>query len=476
MIDEILINDGIGELRIALLHDEAVQEIRVERDDRRSRVGDIVLGRVQRVVPPLRAAFVDLGFGRSGFLNARDALIHARAKGRDLDPSAGVERCVHEGEAVLVQIIKDGYGEKGPRVSAGISLAGRTVALTPGEPGIRVSRRISDKAERDRLARAADAAIENNTSLGAVVRTAAVGLDEARLAAELASLTEAWTDIAAKAGVAAAPALMRREAGLLGRVMRDIFTDTVKRVEVDTTDALQRVRHLANTLTPDIADRVTLYPGGAALFEDRGVEAEIEAALQPRVPLERGAWLSIERTEGFTAIDVNAGGSVEGGSQSPSMEINLEAAREIARQVRLRSLSGLIVVDFIHVAAADDAARLTRALESAFAADPVHTRISPMSEFGLTEITRRREHEALADLLQATCAHCDGHGHVLSLDAEAQAVLRWAQRAAIRPGGEIVVPVSGAVAGRLTAARGGASLLSRLEARIGRRVRLETTT
>ena len=302
---------------------------------------------------------------------------------------------------MLVQIIKDGYGEKGPRVSAGISLAGRTVALTPGEPGIRVSRRISDKAERDRLARAAEAAIDDDVSLGAVVRTAAAGLDEARLAAELASLTEAWTDIAAKARVAAAPALMRREAGLLGRVMRDIFTDTVKRVEVDTTDALQRVRHLANTLAPDLADRVTLYPGGAALFEDRGVEAEIEAALQPRVPLERGAWLSIERTEGFTAIDVNAGGSVEGGSQSPSMEINLEAAREIARQVRLRSLSGLIVVDFIHVAAADDAARLTRALESAFAADPVHTRISPMSEFGLTEITRRREHEALADLLQA---------------------------------------------------------------------------
>jgi Rne/Rng family ribonuclease len=219
-----------------------------------------------------------------------------------------------------------------------------------------------------------------------------------------------------------------------------------------------------------------LSPEGPALFENTGIEAEIEAALQPKVLLGGGAWISIEPTEGFTAIDVNAGGGVETGSaKSLSMEINLAAVKEIARQIRLRSISGLIVVDFIHVTDKADSARLTRALETALAADPVHSRVSAMSEFGLVEITRRREHESLADILETACPTCGGHGHVARLETEAQAILRWAERAARRPGAEVVVPVSGAVAERLTAMREGASLVSRLEARIGKRVRLDKT-
>jgi ribonuclease G len=476
MIDRILFNDGIGETRAALLEGDVVQEIRIEREERRSRVGDIVLGRVQRVVPSLRAAFVDVGQGRGGFLNARDAAPLGRAKGREADADMPIERLVHEGEAVLVQITKDGYGEKGPRVTAELSLAGRTVALTPAEPGIRVSRKITDVTERERLTRAVGASLGEDDTLGVIVRTAAQGLDEKRLAAEIDSLKSAWAELAAKAKIASPPALLRQDAGLLGRLVRDIFTDKVTHFEVDTTDALQRAHRLAATLCPDLKDRITLSPEGPALFEVAGIEAEIEAALQPRVLLGGGAWISIEPTEGFTAIDVNAGGGVETGSaKSPSMEINLAAAKEIARQIRLRSISGLIVVDFIHVTDGTDSARLTRALEMALGADPVHSRVSAMSEFGLVEITRRREHESLADILETACPTCGGHGHVARLETEAQAILRWAERAARRPGAEVVVPVSGPVAERLTAMREGASLVSRLEARIGKRVRLDKT-
>ena len=458
MIDRILFNDGIGEARAALLDGDVVQEIRIEREERRSRVGDIVLGRVQRVVPSLRAAFVDLGHGRAGFLNARDAAPLGRAKGREVDADTPIERLVHEGEAVLVQIVKDGYGEKGPRVSAELSLAGRTVALTPAEPGIRVSRKITDANERERLTRAVEASLGADASLGVVVRTAAQGLDDARLTAEIGSLMSTWTELAAKAKIASPPILLRQDAGLLTRLIRDIFTGAIKNFDVDTSDALQRAHRLAAALCPDLKDRITLSPEGSALFEDAGIEAEIEAALQPRVLLGGGAWISIEPTEGFTAIDVNAGGSAEtGSSKSPVMEINLAAAKEIARQIRLRSISGLIVVDFIHVTDKADSARLTRALEAALAADPVHNRVSAMSEFGLVEITRRREHESLADILETACPTCGGHGHVVRLETEAQAILRWAERAARRPGAEVVVPVSGPVAERLTAMREGAS-------------------
>ncbi len=480
MIDRILFNDGIGEARAALLDGGAVQEIRIEREDRRSRAGDIVLGRVQRVVPSLKAAFVDLGFGRAGFLGTREAMPIGRAKGRDADTETPIERLVHEGEAVLVQITTDAHGDKGPRVTAEISLAGRTVALTPMEPGIRVSRKIADAGERTRLTGAVEAGLADaglgEDRVGVVVRTAAEGLDGARLGSEIASLAGAWAELAAKARMVQPPALLRPDAGLLGRLLRDIVTGAVTRFEVDTTDALQRAHRLAATFCPEFKDRIVLHPGGPALFEDEGVEAEIEAALQPKVLLPGGAWISIEATEGFTAIDVNAGGGAEtGSSKSPSMDINMAAAREIARQIRLRSISGLIVVDFIHVADRPAAMRLTRALESALAADPVHSRVSPMSDVGLVEITRRREHESLSEMLETACPTCGGHGHVLRVDTEAQAILRWAERAARRPGADIVVPVSAAVAERLTVTREGASLVSRLEARIGKRVRLETT-
>jgi ribonuclease G len=475
MIDEILFNDGIGDARAALLSGGVIQEIRIEREDRVSQIGDIVLGRVQKVVPSLAAAFVDLGQGRSGFLTVRDAAPLTRARSGEDGENLTIERLVHEGEAVVVQVTKDGYGDKGPRISADISLAGRTVALTPHDPGARVSRRIADEAERERLMRAAWKALGGYDHLGAIIRTAAEGLDEARIESELQSLAVAWAEIAAKAETATAPAVLHREADLLSRLVRDVLTDAVTRFEVDTSGALQRAKRLAKTLCPGLEDRIVLYTGGPALFEDLGVEAEIEAALEPHVSLSGGAWISIERTEGLTAIDVNAGKSADTGSgRSPAMGVNLSAAREIARQIRLRGLSGLMVVDFIHVTASEDAARITQALEAAFAGDPVHTRVSAMSEFGLVEITRRREHESLADMLEGSCPTCGGHGHVPRLEAEVQAALRRAERdAASYPGGEFVLDASDAVAERLTAATDGASLLSRLEQRIGRRVRLE---
>lgn len=477
MIDEILFNDGIGEARAALLSGGVVREIRIEREGRSSQIGDIVLGRVQKVIPSLAAAFVDLGYGRSGFLSARDAapLVGGRARG-DGD-GLPIEQSVHEGQAVLVQVIKDGYGDKGPRVSADISLAGRTVALTPNDPGARVSRRIADEAERDRLMCAAWAALGDSAKLGAIIRTAAEGLDEDRITAELQSLAAAWAEIESEAETAAAPLVLHQEADLLSRLVRDLFTEAVTRFEVDTSDALQRAKRFSKTLCPDLADRIVLYPDGTGLFEDCGVEAEIEAALEPHVGLSGGAWLSIEPTEGLIAIDVNAGKTADSGSRrSPAMTVNLAAAREIARQIRLRGLSGLMVVDFIHVDSSEDAGKLVQALESAFAADPVHTRVSAMSEFGLVEITRRREREALADMLQGVCPTCGGYGHVANLDALVQAVLRRAERdAASHLGGEVVIEASDALAERLTADAGGASLLSRLEARIGRRIRLERT-
>jgi ribonuclease G len=471
VIDEILFNDGIGETRAALLGGGVAREIWIENEDRTGAVGTVVLGRVQRVVPGLGAAFVDLGHGESGFLAARDAAALARTKGFDDARSVPIDRAVHEGEAVLVQITTEGHGDKGPRVSTEISLAGRTVALTPTEPGIRVSRRITDEAERARLTEAAERA----GAVGAVVRTVAAGVEAARVVAELRSLGETWDGIAAKMRTAAAPVTLYEDPGLLARLIRDHLTDAVTHFEVDTTDSLQRARRLARTLCPELEDRIALSSKGARLFEERGIEAEIAAALEPRVALKGGGWLSIEPTEGLIAIDVNAGGGADTGfRRSPAMEVNLAAAGEIARQVRLRGLSGLMVVDFIHVGASEDAMRLVRALEACFADDPVHTRVSPMSEHGLVEITRRRARESLAAMLETACPTCGGHGHVPHVDALARGALRRAERDALsHRGPELALSISDAVAARLTAGGEGASLLSRLEARIGKRVRLE---
>ncbi len=471
MIDEILFNDGIGEARAALLDGGIVREIWIEGEDRTGAVGTIILGRVQRVVPGLGAAFVDLGHGQNGFLAARDAAALARSKGLGDAGTVPIERAVHEGEAVPVQITTEGHGDKGPRVSTEISLAGRTVALTPMEPGVRVSRRITDEAERARLTRAADQA----GPLGAIVRTVAAGADADRIAGEIRALTETWDGIAAKMKTADAPVTLYDDPGLPARLLRDHLTDAVTRFEVDTTDALQRAKRLARTLCPDLEDRIVLHPNGARLFEDRGIEAEIAAALEPRVALEGGGWLSIEPTEGLIAIDVNAGGGADSGfRRSPAMEVNLSAAAEIARQIRLRGLSGLMVVDFIHVGTQEEASTLVRALEAGFKDDPVHTRVSPMSEHGLVEITRRRTRESLAALLETACPTCGGLGHVPGLDALARDALRRAERDALtHRGPELTLDVSDTVAARLTEGGEGASFLSRLEARIGKRVRLE---
>lgn len=407
---ELLIDDSPGELRAVLREDGRAVEIIVERAGRESVVGNVYLGRVERVLGGLEAAFVDVGLERSGFLARTEGLDGAR---------------LAEGEAVLVQATKDGMGEKGPALTMRITLPGRHLVYAPFEHGVTVSRRIADEGERKRIAAlvASVAAPEG----AYVVRTGAVSADEAELRAEAGRLSALWDGIDDACHRNAPPACLHREPGAVARLLRD-WAAGLSRVVVDGRAAHGAAVAYARTHLPELAAAIRLHDGAEPLFEQEDVEEEIDAALHPRVRLPSGGELVIEPTEALTVVDVNSAGHAgRGRSDDAIREINLEAAVEVARQIRLRGLAGRIVVDFIAMERAEDRRRVQQALERALAEDRASPRAGGFSPLGLMEITRRRGREALAEILCGTRSAEEPLKSILTIALEA---LRAVQRAA----------------------------------------------
>lgn len=413
---ELLIDDSPGELRAALREAGRLVELIIERAGHESIVGNVYLGRIERVLPGLDAAFVDIGLERSGFLARIEGLDGAR---------------LAEGARVLVQATKDGAGDKGPALTMRIALAGRHLVYAPLEHGITLSRRIVDADERKRVGAlvAAVAAPEG----AYVVRTGAAVAGEADLRAEVERLSVLWESIESGRDQSTPPACLHREPGAVMRLLRDWAAAGLVRVSIDGREAHTSALVYARAHLPEIVSAIRFHGEAEPLFELEGVEEEIEAALHPRVRLPSGGEIVIERTEALTVVDVNSGThTARGRAEDTIRDTNLEAAAEIARQIRLRGLAGRIVVDFIAMERSDDRRRVQQALERALGGDRSPVRVGGFSSLGLMEITRRRSRESLAEILCEPSAPGAATRTALTVALEA---LRAARRsAAAAPG------------------------------------------
>ena len=463
MNKEVLINAGAGEIRVAIVEDGRLQELFLERtiglDDApkkrsggrhgHSLIGNIILGRVQRVLPGMQAAFVDVGLDRSGFLGAREARCLADLPGFDDERTPKISDCVHEGEEIVVQVVKDPIGEKGARLSANVTIPGRLLVMVPNQAGIALSRRIEDEAERARLTALGEQMIaEANGALvpgaGFILRSAAIGAGLHDLKEDAERLAETWRPVMARRQQAAAPATLYHDLDPVERTMRDEVDSATARVLIDDADAAGAARAYCRRAMPEAEDKIELFAGPGMLFDMYDLEDEIDTLMEPRVPLRSGGWITIEGTEALIAIDVNSGSfTASTGLEETSLNVNLEAADEIGRQLRLRGIGGLIVIDFIHLNEAANIEKVLDVLKTSLAKDRTPTQISPMSEFGLVEITRKRIRDPLVKLMTECCRPCESRGRVRTRDSVALEVLRRIEReAAGAPGKQILVRAS----------------------------------
>ncbi|MFQ5533718.1 MAG: Rne/Rng family ribonuclease [Sphingomonadales bacterium] len=429
---EIAIDSLCGEIRIALLRSGSLQEIIIARAGEPSIAGNIYLGRVQRVAPGIGAAFVDLGAGtgadKAGFLSERDARILATKKAvRTENGKPAIDRLVHEGESLVVQAMSEPVGGKGPRVTADVSLPGRLLIYRPLSPGVAISRRIGGETERRKL-RETIAAIGEPADGGFVVRTAAANADGLALTDEAHRLIDGWRAIENATRHAGKPRCLRHEPGPIGRKLRDWAGDQDAMIRVDGAAALREARRYAEQHDPALAERLSRHRGGRPLFEEYGIEAAVETAFGPRVELPRGGWIMIESTEALTAIDVNAGSRIEGsGREESARRVNFAAVREIARQLRLRNIGGLIVLDLISMTSKASWDRVLDELKKHLAMDRAATHVAGVTRLGLVELTRRRSGPTLEQMLNEPCPACRGAGRRQSLETVGLDVLRRAR-------------------------------------------------
>ena len=407
MTHEILINVTPQETRVAMLEQAVVQELHVERASARGLVGNIYLGKVARVLPGMQSAFVEIGLERAAFLHIADIWEHRQnGHGGEHKP---IEKILHEGQALLVQVIKDPIGTKGARLSTQVSLAGRLLVFLPQDSHIGISQRIEDEAERESLRGKLQTLLPEGTAGGFIIRTMAEAATERELQTDVGYLTKLWRDLTVRSREVPAPSLLYQDLNLALRVLRDMTTDETSRVLVDSRETYVRMQDFARDYTPALAERMQHYIGERPLFDLHGVEEEIEKALGRRVDLKSGGYLIIDQTEAMTTIDVNTGGFVGGRSFDDTIfKTNLEAAQVIARQLRMRNLGGIIIIDFIDMENSDHRTSVLSELDKALEKDRTRLTVNGFTQLGLVEMTRKRTRESLAHVLCQPCPMCQG--------------------------------------------------------------------
>jgi ribonuclease G len=427
MIEDILVNVSPFETRVALVQQGAVQEFHLERVASRGLVGNVYLGRVQRVLPGMQSAFIDIGLERAAFLHVADLWQNRHASGAP----APIEKTLYESQPLLVQVIKDPIGTKGARLSTQISIAGRLLVHLPQDPHIGVSQRIADEAERTQLRERIQRLMPEGESGGFIVRTMAEDAQDEGLAADIDYLRTRWRQILDGSKTRTAPALLYRELSLTQRVLRDIATDQTTGVIVDSPAAFDELQAFASTYMPQLLGKLRRHGGERPLFDLHGVEEELERALLRRVDLKSGGYLIIDQTEAMTTIDVNTGGFVGGRNFDDTVfRTNLEAAHAIARQLRVRNLGGMVIVDFIDMHNTDHREAVQTELRKALARDRTKTTVNGFTSLGLVELTRKRTRESLAHVLCEPCATCAGKGVIRTARTVAYGIMREIQREA----------------------------------------------
>jgi ribonuclease G len=434
MEEELLINVSGFETRVALIQNHALAEVHLQRSGPYSLTGNIYKGRVERILPGMQAAFVNIGLGRPGFLHARD-IDAPRISVAEPDPvQKDIRDLVHEGQALLVQVAKDPIATKGARLTTNIALASRYLVLMPLNAHVGVSQRIEDPAERERLRLATETArtkLGCDAARGFIIRTAAEGVASPLLEADVNVLERVWQRVDERSRNQNAPALVYQELPLHTRVIRDFAGPELRAVRIDERETFERVRDFVQEFLPERIDRVQFYDEGVALFDRYGVEDEIERALQSKVALRSGGHLVIEQTEAMTTIDVNTGAYVGARNLEDTVfRTNLEAAAVLPRQLRLRNLGGIVVVDFIDMEDEEHRRQVLRTLEKACEADPARIRISGISELGLVQISRKRTRESLRQQVCESCPTCKGHGVVKTAETVCLEIFRAMLRSA----------------------------------------------
>lgn len=434
MSEEILVNFGPTETRAALVDNGVLQEVFIERARSKGFVGNIYKGRVVRVLPGMQAAFVDIGQERAGFIHVSDlTLLDDKGNEKKIDEQADIRSLVRNGQDLLVQVTKDPIGTKGARLTTHLSISARYVVFMPNTSHIGVSNRIEDEKEINRLrelvselsAEYASSYSPNVQEGGFIVRTLAEGASDKDLRADIPFVYKLWHDLNEPIKKSKAPSLIYEDLPLFMRTVRDLMRDNVERVRIDSRESFTRMEKFAKHYAPEIGIKLEHYPGERPLFDLYGVEEEINKALEIRVPLKSGGYLLVEQTEAMSTIDVNTGGFVgHRNLEETIFKTNLEAASAIARQLRLRNLGGIIIIDFIDMRETEHQRQVLRTLEKSLSKDRVKTSITGVSELGLVEMTRKRTRESLEQLLCEPCEACKGRGALKSAETICYEIFR----------------------------------------------------
>ena len=441
MAQDILINWSPQETRVAVVEQGAVQDVYVERALERGLVGNVYLGKVSRVLPGMQSAFIDIGLDRAAFLHVADLMpnIAARHAGKDR-PAAGasasagaalpapeaalpIERQIFEGQALMVQVLKDPIGSKGARLTAQISIAGRLLVFLPQDNHIGVSQKIPYAQRESLRSRLAELTAEGGG--GFILRTNAEDASDEELAEDIAYLRKTWAHIKDGAGRLPPASLLYQDLTLLQRVLRDLVGSQTQSIRVDSREQFALLEGFAREYMPSTQARLQLYTGERPIFDLHNIDDEISRALSRRVELKSGGYLVIDQTEALTTVDVNTGGFVGARNFDDTVfRTNLEAAQAIARQLRLRNLGGIIIVDFIDMVREDHREAVLGEFRKQIGRDRVKTMVGGFSQLGLVEMTRKRTRESLAQMLSETCPSCDGKGRVKTARSVCYDILR----------------------------------------------------
>lgn len=437
MSEEILINITPRETRVAVVENGVLQEMHIERVARRGLVGSILKGCVSRVMPGMDAAFVDIGLEKAAFIHASDVNQLPRSS---RDESAGegsiehdaIADLLHDGQQVLVQVVKDQLGTKGARLTTNVTIPSRYLVLLPYSNQVRLSARLDDEQERERLTELMQELLdESGTQYGCILRTAAESASKEELRRDLKFLLRLWASIYEKIGKVESVAEVYSDLPLEIRTLRDLNTDDIENIHIDSRETVLSVRSFAEKLVPELVDRIQHYKGARPIFDLHGIEDELEKALQRKVMLKSGGHLVFDQTESMTTIDVNTGAFVgHRNLEETIFKTNLEAAQAIARQLRLRNLGGIIIIDFIDMEEEEHKRQVLRALEKVLEKDRAKTQICEVSPLGLVEMTRKRTHESLEHTLCEPCSTCAGRGSVNSAQTVCYQLFREIMRVA----------------------------------------------
>ncbi|HEY6130959.1 MAG TPA: ribonuclease G [Halioglobus sp.] len=429
MSEQILVNFTPMETRVALVDNGSTQDIYIERAINRGIVGNIYAGKVVRVLPGLQAAFVDIGVERTSFIHVSD-IVALDSRGREdrTRPAENITDVLHDGMKIIVQVTKDPLGTKGARLTTELSVSTRYLVLLPQSDHIGVSQLIEDTLERTRLQQVLAQALtaENMEDAGGfILRTAAEGVGEEEIAADLRYLRRLWAAVSRRAAAAAKAELLYEDLPLHLRIVRDLARLSVERIFIDNRQCFTDLQDFCTGYMPEVTGLLEHYHGERPLFDLHGVEFEIRRALDRRVELKSGGYLIIDQTEAMTTIDVNTGSFVGKRNYAETiLKTNLEAAAALARQLRVRNLGGIIIVDFIDMEDVDHRRQVHRSLEKAMQRDPARNQITGISELGLVEITRKRTRESLQRMLCEDCPVCQGRGVVKTAETVCYEIFR----------------------------------------------------